>query len=168
VKSRVAEVNNFFDSDALKSDLKRETSSAKNADIEKRRQEIEKSIQERYEKSDRPNGLKRILDTHGVDDPLVDELNRMATSSVSRDAMIQHVGSHFPEKSKSDWNDILVASLGVRGRKPKGMSTDHARHHEHQFRKQQYERKRATFEAVRADTLESKSAAAAAGNRGDL
>jgi ElaB/YqjD/DUF883 family membrane-anchored ribosome-binding protein len=57
-----------------------------------------------------------VLDTHGVDAALVEEINRMAASSVSRDALVQHVSTHFPNKQKDDWNDIVIAALGSKGK----------------------------------------------------
>lgn len=45
-----------------------------------------------------PTGSQAILLSHGVDDALVIEINRMAQSFISREAIAKHVSSHYPNK----------------------------------------------------------------------
>lgn len=61
--------------------------------------------------------LQSTLDAHGVSDSLVQEINNMATSSISREHLVQHVQSHFPHKQSHELNDIVVAAIAVQGRR---------------------------------------------------
>lgn len=59
--------------------------------------------------------LQSTLDAHGVSDSLVQEINNMATSSISREHLVLHVQSHFPHKQSHELNDIVVAAIAVQG-----------------------------------------------------
>jgi hypothetical protein len=67
-----------------------------------------------------------VLTAHGVTKDLVLELNRMAGSSFTRDALVEHVATHFPDKKKNEWNDIVVAALVEQGRTISGSDLDAA------------------------------------------
>lgn len=62
------------------------------------------------------NRLMNTLNKHNVEEALVIEINHMAASRIPREYIIQHVGTHFPEKSLSDWNDIVIAAVGSQGK----------------------------------------------------
>lgn len=91
--------------------------------------------------------LQGILSRHTVDSKLVDELSRMASSSIPHDSMIQHVKQHFPEKRPDEWNDIVIAALGTRHRTLETMDNQRAKQIESENRRQRYERMKASFEA---------------------
>jgi len=57
------------------------------------------------------------LDAHGVSDTLIQEINNMATSSISKEHLVLHVQSHFPHKQSHELNDIVVAAIAVQGRR---------------------------------------------------
>lgn len=66
---------------------------------------------------DSTHRLQSTLDAHGVSDSLVQEINNMATSSISREHLVLHVQSHFPHKQSHELNDIVVAAIAVQGRR---------------------------------------------------
>lgn len=59
--------------------------------------------------------LQSTLDAHGVSDSLVQEINNMATSSISKEHLVLHVQSHFPHKQSHELNDIVLAAIAVQG-----------------------------------------------------
>ena len=61
--------------------------------------------------------LEETLTIHGVSSAMVNEINDMATSYIPREAIVQHVQSHFPNKREHEWNDIVIAAVGVAGRR---------------------------------------------------
>lgn len=74
----------------------------------------------RGSESQRPNKSKNdiqsSLDAHGVQPYLIDEINGMATSYIPRETIIKHVQSHFPEKSLSEVNDIVISAIALTGK----------------------------------------------------
>ncbi len=94
------------------------------------------------------NRAATTLEVHGVDNSLIEELGRMATSSIPRDAMIQHVAKHFPEKKQDEWNEIVLSALSVKGKHvPDTSATDHALRNEARLKQLKFERSKASAEA---------------------
>lgn len=94
------------------------------------------------------NLASSTLALHGVDDSLIEELHRMSTSSITREAMIQHVSQHFPEKKPDEWNEIVLSALAVKGKSPPDVSaTDHALKNEARLKQLKFERSKASAEA---------------------
>lgn len=94
------------------------------------------------------NRASTTLELHGVDNSLIEELGRMATSSIPRDAMIQHVAKHFPEKKQDEWNEIVLSALSVKGKHaPDTSATDHALRNEARLKQLKFERSKASAEA---------------------
>lgn len=64
------------------------------------------------------NGVKKskmqnTLRVHGVNDELIREINNMASSLIPKESIIKHVQTHFPDKRQHEWNDIVIAAIGV-------------------------------------------------------
>jgi hypothetical protein len=57
--------------------------------------------------------MQSTLQVHGVDDALIKEINNMAASMIPRETIIKHVQTHFPDKRQYEWNDIVIAAIGV-------------------------------------------------------
>jgi hypothetical protein len=93
------------------------------------------------------NRVSNTLEKHGVSDALVKELNRMHGSSVPRDALIQHVSTHFPEKKSEDWHDIVIAAIAFHGKPiPEASDAETALKHQADFDKLKFHRAKDSFE----------------------
>lgn len=114
------------------------------------KEKLNKMIEDSRQQREALHGIgsiSGILEKHSVDDSLILELNRMAASSVTRDALIQHVKAHFPEKNQDEWNDIVVASLSTQRRSSRRMATEHSRIHETDVKRARFDRSKTSFEA---------------------
>lgn len=119
-------------------------------DEEQRKMAKDRMTQLREEAKSRKmqsGNLQGILSRHSVDSKLVDDLSRMAASSIPHDSMVQHVKQHFPEKRPDEWNDIVIAALGTRHRTLETMDNQRAKQIESENKRQRYERMKASFEA---------------------
>jgi hypothetical protein len=96
---------------------------------------------------------KNALETHGVDDALVTEINRMAASFIPRDAILNHISTHFPDKKTEDWNDIMIASLAKNRRRIPGQDTDRAARQEALLKQKKFERAKQSFETQQKNDL---------------
>jgi hypothetical protein len=64
------------------------------------------------------NSKSKMLSTlsaHGVKEVLIQEINNMKNSFIPREHIVRHVGTHFPEKTSTEWNDIVISALGLGG-----------------------------------------------------
>lgn len=119
-------------------------------DQEQRKAAKDRITQLREESKSRKSqsgNLQSILSRHAVDNKLVEELSRMAASSIPHDSMVQHVKQHFPEKRPDEWNDIVIAALGTRHRRLETMDNQRSKQIESENRRQRYERMKASYEA---------------------
>jgi hypothetical protein len=57
--------------------------------------------------------MQNTLRIHGVNDELIKEINNMASSLIPRETIIKHVQTHFPDKRQHEWNDIVIAAIGL-------------------------------------------------------
>lgn len=96
---------------------------------------------------------KNALETHGVDDAFVTEINRMAASFIPRDAILNHISTHFPEKKTEDWNDIMIASLAKNRRRIPGQDTDRAARQEALLKQKKFERAKQSFDTQQKNDL---------------
>jgi hypothetical protein len=55
-------------------------------------------------------GVHRKLDEHGVQPSMQKSIAGMTKSGLSHDSIVKNIQRHFPSKSKSDINDIVIAS----------------------------------------------------------
>jgi hypothetical protein len=70
------------------------------------------------------DSLNAKLERHGVKDTVVSEIVSMSTQHFSLEAITAHIQKHFPDKSKSTINDIvLTAHLSAGVLPPKPMAT---------------------------------------------
>lgn len=117
--------------------------------------EIEANILNKLNTQERVNHLKtrfdsstkHVLSKHAVSNSLIQEINRMAASSVPHDSLVLHVKSHYPQQSKEVWNDIVVSALAAQGRVSQVTDFEKSRQGNLAFRQQMYERSRASYEA---------------------
>ena len=72
-----------------------------------------------YPSESRQGQSDRVVETlksHHVKVDLVDEINNMAAAAIPHEYIVQHVSTHYPEKTLSEWNDIVISSLSAHGR----------------------------------------------------
>lgn len=60
--------------------------------------------------------VKRKLAAHGVDKALHNEIIGMTSASMTRRDIVNHVKGHFPKKSQSEVNDIVLAAALAAGK----------------------------------------------------
>jgi len=73
------------------------------------------------------NKLRQTLNNHKVKTEIISEINNMAASSIPREYIVAHVGTHFPTKSVSELNDIVLSAIGTYGKNnPKTLQFEHA------------------------------------------
>lgn len=95
--------------------------------------------------------LQSTLDAHGISDSLVQEINNMATSSISREHLVLHVQSHFPHKQSHELNDIVVAAIAVQGRRqPDGPDRTKAIQQEMAMDRARFDSAKKTMDYVKA------------------
>jgi hypothetical protein len=104
------------------------------------------------------NGLggraQQTLELHAVPTSLVSEINRMAAASIPREAIVKHLGTHYPDKKSHELNDIVVAAATASQHKqPDTLDTKHAAKEQAAFQNTQFERSQASFEARKREML---------------
>lgn len=109
------------------------------------RQHLDK-VRDESIKRRQSGGLHSILSRHSVDEKLVEDISRMAKSSIPHEAMVQHVKQHFPEKRPDEWNDIVVAALGSRNQRVDHMDNEKSRKIQSENRQRSFDRMKASFE----------------------
>jgi hypothetical protein len=90
---------------------------------------------------------RALLESHGVSDAVIQEINRMAASKVPREHLVQHIRSHFPGKKTDDLNDIVVSALNAAHRDTPKSALDHAKKDELLFNAAKFQRNKASFES---------------------
>lgn len=95
--------------------------------------------------------MEATLDHHGVPENLMREIHSMASSYIPRETIVKHVKSHFPGKSESDWNDIVVSAIGVGGRAmPKNQDFKKANAVRHKLKKEKFEKEKERLAAKKS------------------
>lgn len=95
--------------------------------------------------------LDATLSSHGVPPSLVNEINNMASARVPREQIVEHVKTHFPSKKENDWNDIVVAAVGSRGKlQPEGQDFVKATRSEVAFDAERFKRAKDSLERLKA------------------
>ena len=103
------------------------------------------------------NRISETFKTHNVKKTLIDEINNMAASSIPREYIISHVGSHYPDKSESEWNDIVISSLNVYGKHaPKQLRYKRSMENSIQVHRARYEALKKTHEYKKQQILKMK------------
>lgn len=103
--------------------------------------------------------LRSTLDSHGVDEAVIQEISRLAATSVPREHIVQHLGTHFPNKKSSELNDIMIAALSYKGTEmPDPSATNNAKKKEVEMSNRRFERSKASFEARKRQRASASSA----------
>ncbi len=94
------------------------------------------------------NGIgetRSLLESHGVTDAVVQEINRLAASNIPREQLVQHIRDHFPGKRVDDLNDIVVSALSAAHRSTPKSALDHAKKDELLFNAAKFQRSKESF-----------------------
>jgi hypothetical protein len=94
---------------------------------------------------------KSLLESYGVSDSVVEEINKLATAKVPRDAIANHIRDHFPDRKSDELNDIVVSALGAAQKGAPKSALDNARKHERLFEDIKFQRKKSSHEMQRDD-----------------
>ncbi|KAJ1397480.1 hypothetical protein B484DRAFT_406969 [Ochromonadaceae sp. CCMP2298] len=86
-----------------------------------KRPAVARAQREKLDPSHPEHKMRAALKAHGVSDGLMREINNMASSQIPREAIIQHVQTHFPNKAQHEWNEIVVSAIAVRGNRQPDM-----------------------------------------------
>ena len=78
---------------------------------------------------------------------LINEINRMTAANIPREAIVDHVRSHYPEKQPHEWTDIVVMASMHGGRLSDTNDHKKAKREEIAFNQLKYERQKAAHEA---------------------
>lgn len=105
------------------------------------------SLESRRGVSDR---VVETLQSHHVKVDLVDEINNMAAAAIPHEYIVQHVSTHYPEKTLSEWNDIVISSLSAHGKsRSKLLRFKRASENNARAQKVKYEALKKTYEYKR-------------------
>jgi hypothetical protein len=91
--------------------------------------------------------MHSTLAAHGVSSALVKEINNMAASRISRESIVKHVQTHFPNKEPHEWNDIVISAISVAGKTQSDpLDTDKASKREAIFQKTRFNQAKQSME----------------------
>ena len=121
------------------------------SDAKQRHEEVVSSISTSNptQESHKPSNhkMKGTLEVHGVSHALVKEINNMASASISREAIIKHVQTHFPNKDPHEWNDIVISAINVAGKSmPDPLQTNKASQNEVLQQKRKFQQAKQSLE----------------------
>eukprot|EP01039_Chlorochromonas_danica_P000474 gene476-513_t len=113
--------------------------------------------EEVFDSVKRPIRSHQILQAHNIPESLVDEINRMAASLIPREAIVQHVASHYPAKKTHELNDIVIAAVAIKDKSiPDTTDTKHANKETTAFHSTKFERSQASFEERKRELLKQR------------
>lgn len=96
----------------------------------------------------------RATGSDDVPPGLIDEINRLASSSIPRESLIDHVGTHFPHKKTHELNDIIIsATAAMENSPPETTDTKHAKQEQLAFQATKFQRSQSSFEARKKEML---------------
>lgn len=113
--------------------------------------------EETFDAVKRPIRSHQILQAHNIPESLVDEINRMAASLIPREAIVQHIASHYPAKKIHELNDIVIAAVAIKDKTiPDTTDTKHATKETTAFHSTKFERSQASFEERKKELLKQR------------